>query len=429
MHIKKHLSFKSLIKAFSNRVIGLSDKRSANRSQYTVHDVLLSGLACMYLQCPSLLSFQRELEKRRKQNNLQTQFHINSTPKDSQMKIVLDEIPRETFDPIFKEYLTRLQRSHQLSKFIFEEGAYLSLLDGTQYHSSETIHCEHCLTQTKKNGKVHYSHKVVQLVIAHPDLKQVIPMRPEEIRNEDGQSKQDCEVNAAKRLMPIVKKMHPKLRLIRVGDSLYATTPFIRETLDQGDHFIFTAKTGDHKSLFKHLKDREYIRHDEIDNKGRKFIYEWCHDVPLTEGSDAINVNVMCLRISTPQEDGTQKVSYIGTWITDLGIHKDNIVKLVRGARCRWRIENECFNTLKNHGYNIEHNYGHGESNLCFNFYILTLLAFYIYQILSLCDILFQKVRKNCGTLKETWMQIRIAFNWFVYESWEAMLDHILNQG
>ncbi len=73
--------------------------------------------------------------------------------------------------------------------------------------SSRGFHsCIHCLTQTKKNGKVHYSHKVLQAVIAHPDIKQVLPLRPEEIRNEDGETKQDCEVNAAKRLMFIIKK-------------------------------------------------------------------------------------------------------------------------------------------------------------------------------------------------------------------------------
>ena len=59
------------------------------------------------------------------------------------------------------------------------------------------------------------------------------------------------------------------------------------------------------------------------------------------------------------------------------------------GARARWKIENECFNSLKNHGYNIEHNYGHGSKNLCYNFYNFTLLAFTIHQIHQLVDKLF----------------------------------------
>ncbi len=77
---------------------------------------------------------------------------------------------------------------------------------------------------------------------------------PEEIRNSDGDTKQDCEINAAKRLMLKIKKAHPRLTLIRTGDSLYAKQPFIEETLSQGDHFIFAVKPGDHKSLTDYIK-------------------------------------------------------------------------------------------------------------------------------------------------------------------------------
>jgi hypothetical protein len=44
--------------------------------------------------------------------------------------------------------------------------------------------------------------------------------------------------------------------------------------------------------------------------------------------------------------------------------YRNNIVMLVKGGRARWKIENETFNTLKNQGYHIEHNFGHGQHNL-----------------------------------------------------------------
>lgn len=426
MYVKQHLSFKSLIKYFSKVFSGATDKRATNQT-YSVHDTALSALACMYIQCPSLLNFQRKLKQRTKRSNLQTQFNVHAIPKDSQMRDILDKIPTTMYDPIFKEYLTRLQRGGQLSAYVFEDGAYLLPLDGTQYHYSTNIHCSQCLQQPLRNGETGYSHKVVQAAIVHPDHKQVIPVRPEEIKNTDGFTKQDCEINAAKRLMPILKKMHPRLSYIRLGDSLYATTPFINETLSQRDHFIFAVKPGDHQTLFDNMKLLDFDRYDEADKKGRKFIYKWCSQVPLTNDESSPIVNVLKLRISTPQSDGTNKVTYVGTWITDLAVTEKNIVKLVRGARCRWRIENECFNTFKNHGYEIDHNYGHGEKNLSFVFYVTTLLAFYLHQILSLCDQLYQAVRKSYGTLRSTWQHIQSAFNWFVYESWEAMLHHILN--
>ena len=70
---------------------------------------------------------------------------VHDIPKDAQMREILDEVPQKVFDSVFKEYLTRLQRNKRLSKFAFEDGAYLLLLDGTQYYSSKTIHCKHCL--------------------------------------------------------------------------------------------------------------------------------------------------------------------------------------------------------------------------------------------------------------------------------------------
>ena len=73
-----------------------------------------------------------------------------------------------------------------------------------------------------------------------------------------------------------------------------------------------------------------------------------------------------------------------------------------------------CFNTLKNHGYNIEHNYGHGSENLCYNFYMFTLLAFTMHQIHQLTDKLFQAMRLNFGRLGSMWERIRVVID-FIY--------------
>ena len=62
-----------------------------------------------------------------------------------------------------------------------------------------------------------------------------------------------------------------------------------------------------------------------------------------------------------------------------------NIVQLVRAARARWKIENEGFNTLKNQGYHLEHNFGHGHQHLS-TLFVLNLLAFFMHQIFELVD-------------------------------------------
>lgn len=114
------------------------------------------------------------------------------------------------------------------------------------------------------------------------------------------------------------------------------------------------------------------------------------------------------------QEDGTNKVTYIGSWITNLLTDSDNIALYVKGSRCRWRVENECFNALKNNGYELAHNYGHGKNSLCFNFYVLTLLAFLSQPILELTDLIYQKARKSLVKLRSFWQELGVMFNRFL---------------
>lgn len=61
---------------------------------------------------------------------------------------------------------------------------------------------------------------------------------------------------------------------------------------------------------------------------------------------------------------------------------------------------------LKNQGYHLEHNFGHGQQNLAMIFFVLNLLAFYVHQILELTDPLYQKVRYSNSTSRmEYWNQ------------------------
>jgi len=113
--------------------------------------------------------------------------------------------------------------------------------------------------------------------------------------------------------------------------------------------------------------------------------------------------------------------------VTDLAVNKRNIAEMVQAARARWKIENETFNTLKNQGYHIEHNFGHGKKNLSMNFFTLNLLAFFIHQILDLCDPIYQRCRTKFSSRKEYWNQLRCTFRVLCFNNWEHMLNFIWN--
>ena len=108
--------------------------------------------------------------------------------------------------------------------------------------------------------------------------------------------------------------------------------------------------------------------------------------------------------------------------MTDLVVSEENVREVVRGARARWKIENEGFNTLKNHGYHLEHNFGHGHRYLSEAFFVLNLLAFYVHQILELTDRLYQSCRAGFSARREFWNAIRASFRLLLFDSWEQVL-------
>jgi hypothetical protein len=427
VHIKKHLSFTALRQAVSDRFHQIDDCRQDAKVDYPLHDCLMSGFAMMFFQDPSILAFQQRIQDSMERNNLNTVFNVGCIPKDSQMRDVLDSIEPEAIAPIFSDFLLRLQRGKQLSQYQFIDGMYLVSMDGSEYFSSDKIHCPGCLV-TKSKKKIRYHHQILQSVIVSPDKKQVLPLAPEQIVNRDGTKKQDCEINAAKRYVHKIREAHPKLKLIINADGLYSKQPFIDELKEVDMSFILVAKPKDHKLLFEWVDELSRLgeggQFETVDSTGRRYCYQWVNNVPLNGTKDADNVNFFKFQIISKDN----KVTYKNSWVTDIKIDQENIVELVKGGRARWKIENETFNTLKNQGYHLEHNFGHGQKNLSFIFFMLNLLAFYVHQILEYTDLLYQTVRRKKFTSRmEYFNQLRCTFRIMLFRNWEHMLTHILD--
>jgi hypothetical protein len=427
VHQKKHLSFTALRQALSEHFCNIDDRRQSGKIDYSLHDCLMSSFAMMFFQDPSLLAFQKRMQDSIQTNNLNKVFAVNDIPSDTQIRDVLDPLQPDALEGIFPGFLHRLQRGKHLVNYQFLGDRYLVSLDGSQYFSSEKINCSHCLV-TESKGKKRFHHQILQSVIVHPDMRQVLPLAPEQISNKDGTKKQDCERNAAKRVVHKIRKAYPKLNIIVTADGLYSNQPFIDEVKSVGMSFILVAKPDDHKLLFQWVNELTQLdaggSMELIDDKGRKHRYQWVNNVPLNGSKDADEVNFFQYQLVSK----SGKITYKNTWVTDIIIDKDNVVDLVKGGRARWKIENETFNTLKNQGYHIEHNFGHGKQNLSMIFFMLNLLAFYVHQILELTDRLYQTVRYSKFTSrKEFWNQLRCTFRILIFRSFEHMLAYILH--
>jgi hypothetical protein len=59
-----------LRKILSSCFSKIPESRQAGKINYSVHDALMSGFACMHFQDSSLLQFQERLKKKRSKSNL-----------------------------------------------------------------------------------------------------------------------------------------------------------------------------------------------------------------------------------------------------------------------------------------------------------------------------------------------------------------------
>ncbi len=128
-----------------------------------------------------------------------------------------------------KHCSAQLQRGKGLEGFAYLDGHYLLSLDGTGYFSSSTIHCPQCGEKHHRNGTITYYHQMLGAVLVHPDRSEVFPLAPEPILKRDGARKNDCERDAAKRLLTDLRREHPHLKLIVIEDGLASNAPHIRQ--------------------------------------------------------------------------------------------------------------------------------------------------------------------------------------------------------
>jgi hypothetical protein len=347
---RKHLSADALFRLVRSGFANIADDRPDD-VDISLADGLMAAFAMFSLQSPSWLAFDQQ----RAEGNLHTLYGIERVPCDTYMRERLDPVSPKSLRPVFKSLFRQLQRGQALEAMVFLDGDYLLALDGTGYCSSTTIHCESCLQRVHRKGSITYDHQMLGAALIHPDVRTVIPLMPEPIGKQAGTDKNDCERNAAKRFIVKLRQAHPHLTFIVTEDSLSSNAPPIETLHNHALHYILGVKEGEQTFLFQQVQVAEhagrvtsYERHDRAARVVHRF--RFVNDVPLNASTVDVRVNVIAY-----WERGEAKVQHV-SWVTDLRVSTRNGFRLMRGGRARWKMENETFNTLKNQGYNFEHN-------------------------------------------------------------------------
>ena len=410
-----------LINKLRLRFSDISDKRAS--AEHSLTDILTSGLAMFHLKDPSLLSFMHLFPIRAE--NMKSVYGIEKVPSDTLLRTVLDNLAPSSLTKCFKTLLDELRQRGILAQYEVLPSLgkpYIAIsCDGTGYFCSDTIDCPNCLKRTFKNGQVQHYHQFLGASLGHPHHKCVFPVSGEGIVKGDGQTKNDCEHNALLRFCPTIKAFFPDKHPILLLDALHIDGNTIKRILGWQMSFISVVKDS-----YVNVQALALERNNQLDMK------TWYKDTPKNKpilcrahwasglvlngaNQDLLVQYVRYEEIDTP----TNKRVYYNEWITDLPIADKSIQEFVELAPCRWKIENETFNTLKNQDYNFEHNYGHGKQFLSIIFVSLMLLAFFVDQFTLFLDKNFQKALNVVKTLRDLRQAIRTIFILVPCESFE----------
>ena len=430
LKMRAHLNADALFAVIRKDLAQVPDHRAANAS-IPMGDILMSAFAMFSLKDPSLLAF--DARRQEEPESLHDVYGVGVIPSDTHMRTTVDEVLPTYLRRPFRRVFHQMQRGKVLPTMTSLGGHLLLAVDGTGIHSSENIGADYCLTRERRNGKIEYHLQMLAGAFVSPNRKEVIPVCPELIRRQDGTTKNDCERNAAKRFYADLRREHPHLKIIATEDGLSANAPHIKELIAHDIRYILAAKPGDHTFLFNLAEEAaqrgevtELVLADAKDEK-KWHCFRFINTVPLNQTSqDELRVNFLeHWEVVTKGEEVLILNRF--SWVTDLEITAANVMEIMRCGRARWRIENETFNTLKNQGYNLGHNYGLGKKHLSAVFMHLMMLAFLVDQVQQLCCPVFQAAWEKMGSKRALWERIRMYFHGFIAQSMEAILRVIIH--
>ena len=397
--IKKY--FPQLMKMFDS----LTDKRHQSYIKYDIKTLILIKLFALLCGITTMKGINSEFNSEEAIKNLSTicEQNLKEIPDWQTIQDVIEDLNYAEIDDIRKYMLRALIRSKMFDKFRYGKDIQL-IVDATGLTSLDYNLNGNCLTRTR-DGKTKYYKYVLEAKVVFG--KMVISVDSEWIENTEMNNendKQDCEINAFKRMAPRIKKNFPKLKFIVTGDALYAATPLINLCKEYNWHYIFNLKKKRLKNLFQEFEDNiNYENEVDVEN------YYLSSNI-IFNGN-----KINAIRYIEQGDDKPITFNYI----TDLKVDKYNIEEIVSMGRRRWKIENEGFNEQKNGTYNISHLCSRFENALKVH-YLLIQIAHTIRQLLELGSLVYSEIKKFM-TKKEISKQLIHTITYSIITNLESL--------
>lgn len=322
----------------------LTDQRQKGKVTYDMKVICVTRLFGLLCGITSMNSLTNKFNNNFTIDTLAkiTDTNLDDLPHYDTINDVFDDLSIEELRKIQKYIVYTLIRSKMFDKFRYN-GKFQLLIDGTGLVSFKHKHCDHCLVKKHSDDTKTYEHQVLEAKLVFDSF--VLSIDSEFIENPNPDvvniRKQDCEMNAFKRMAIRLKKNFPKLKFIITGDALYASGPFIKLCLDNKWDYIFRLKSDKLKTVNQDFDGLISIDSGTIHENYflvRDYIY-----------------NKYKFNIIRFIEKRKNKDDRIFTFITNLKVSDNNIKTLIDMGRRRWKIENCGFNNQKHILFDITH--------------------------------------------------------------------------
>ena len=386
-------------------------------SDYTLAAHLTSCLAMFLFKAGSRNQFNQYREEPLFKKNYQRLFGFAMPHSDSVHKVI------ELLDASQIEQLKQKMVQTLLQRKTFHSSRYRGhwfqcAVDASGMGSYDHKRDEQCLHRTSKKGKTTYFHSVLEarLITSNGFSVSIATVWIE--NPEDGEyDKQDCERKAFIRLAAKLKKDYPRLPILILADGLYPYEGFF--AICKANHWSYcvTFKDGNLPSVWEEVQELQSLQSQNSyqalcylsAGKTVKQVFQWVTEVNY---QGYILNWLMCNETISSTNTSPKTTRFVH--ITDLPINRSNIADTSKTGRLRWKIENEGFNTLKNSGYGMEHQYARKSYIALKNYFQFMQMAHIIHQLMTL-NTRFQEgfmKDKNHPTLKNIWRNLVAAMQW-----------------
>jgi hypothetical protein len=348
--------------------------------EYEVKELLMACISMFLFKRGSRNAMNNSSRKGLFRKNYQKMFGLNLPHMDT-VDVFLETLKAEDLEQIKQRMIQCLIEKKALQKFKLS-CHYVVAVDGTVISVYDYEPYPGCPYKEYKSGKKVWMVPVLEAkIVCSNGLS--LSIATEWISNTGNYEKQDCEQNAFKRLAEKLKQSFPRLPICIAADSLYPNQSTFEICRNNNWNFIITLKDGNLKTVWEDINFKLLIAKDNTLEKiikykaTEKIIQNYRFINGLTYLDFKLNWIECVERVIKKNKE--EKCRFVH--ITNMKIDKNNVASLSYHGRLRWNIENEGFNSQKNHGYNLEHKYARRNWNARKNYYQCLQIAHIINQL------------------------------------------------